>query len=63
MDQVEHEFSCPYCMAPISMVLDLSIPAQRYIEDCEVCCNPIEVAYAVDEDEGLSYFDAQSIEQ
>jgi hypothetical protein len=23
------------------MVLDLSEPDQEYVEDCEVCCNPI----------------------
>ena len=25
------------------MILDSSIRQQTYIEDCEVCCNPIEV--------------------
>ena len=33
------------------MVLDTSVRRQTYVEDCEVCCNPIEVSYAVD-DEG-----------
>jgi hypothetical protein len=28
------------------MVLDLSEPAQSYVEDCEVCCQPIEIHYA-----------------
>jgi cysteine-rich CPXCG protein len=27
------------------MVLDLSVRRQSYVEDCEVCCNPIEVSY------------------
>ena len=40
----EHFFNCPYCNAPISMLLDNSIVVQQYIEDCEVCCNPIEVS-------------------
>ncbi len=31
------------------MVLDDSVARQTYIEDCEVCCNPIEVSYAVEE--------------
>jgi hypothetical protein len=38
-------FSCPYCGEHISMLLDLSEGGQRYIEDCEVCCRPIEIAY------------------
>lgn len=25
------------------MLLDPSIPRQVYVEDCEVCCNPIEL--------------------
>jgi hypothetical protein len=29
------------------MVLDLSVRKQTYVEDCEVCCNPIEISYAV----------------
>jgi hypothetical protein len=62
MDLIEHVFSCPYCGAEISVLLDPSVPAQRYIEDCEVCCNPIEVAVAF-ADEAVVAFDARSIEQ
>jgi transcription elongation factor Elf1 len=40
---VEHQFQCPYCWEEISMLLDTSINSQTYIEDCEVCCNPIEI--------------------
>jgi len=32
------------------MVLDTSVLDQTYVEDCEVCCKPIEVHYTVDED-------------
>jgi hypothetical protein len=39
------------------MVLDTSVSHQTYIEDCEVCCRPIEVRYAV-EDEALIEFHA-----
>jgi hypothetical protein len=31
------------------VVLDLSAGFQRYIEDCEVCCNPIEITYQAEE--------------
>lgn len=31
------------------MLLDLSGGAQSYIEDCEVCCNPIRVSYDVED--------------
>ena len=62
MYEIEYAFACPYCDAEISMLLDPSVAAQRYVEDCEVCCNPIEIEYAVEEDEVVA-FDARSIEQ
>jgi transcription elongation factor Elf1 len=58
---MEHFFSCPYCGEQISMVLDLSVRRQSYVEDCEVCCNPIEVSYRV-EDEELDSFAAKVLE-
>jgi hypothetical protein len=44
---MEYFFACPYCSERISMVLDTSVTKQIYIEDCEVCCRPIEVHYTV----------------
>ena len=44
MDQlVEHRFTCPYCWAPVTMLVDTHVDSQAYVEDCEVCCRPIEV--------------------
>jgi hypothetical protein len=57
---VEYFFACPYCSERISMVLDASVRRQTYIEDCEVCCRPIEVRYAV-EDDDICEFDARAI--
>jgi hypothetical protein len=59
---VEYFFQCPYCWEEISMLLDKSVREQTYIEDCEVCCNPIEISPTF-ENEELIAFDAQSIEQ
>ncbi|MFK5959094.1 MAG: CPXCG motif-containing cysteine-rich protein [Lutibacter sp.] len=36
-------FQCPYCWETISMLLDNSVNDQTYVEDCEICCNPIEI--------------------
>ena len=52
---------CPYCGEEISMILDFSVSDQVYIEDCEVCCNPIEISYAV-EDDLLASFHAKRLE-
>ena len=58
---MEHFFQCPHCGEQISMVLDLSVPEQSYIEDCEVCCRPIQVSVSAEEGE-LSEFDAAGTE-
>lgn len=43
--ETEHFFSCPFCMEQISMVIEVYSGNQSYIEDCEVCCRPIEIKY------------------
>jgi transcription elongation factor Elf1 len=58
---VEHSFDCPYCGEEISMVLDLSVRRQTYVEDCEVCCRPIEISYSIEDDELVS-FNAKTLE-
>lgn len=58
----EQFFNCPYCWETISMLIDTSVEEQLYIEDCEVCCNPIQIHMSVFEGE-ISRFDARSIEQ
>jgi hypothetical protein len=58
---MEHFFICPYCGEQISMVVDLSVRLQTYVEDCEVCCNPIEVTCKVEDDTIVS-FSAKTLE-
>ena len=59
---IEHFFQCPYCWETISMLLDISHNNQSYIEDCEVCCNPIQVQLRI-ENQSIISFLAQNIEQ
>ncbi|PKG49792.1 CPXCG motif-containing cysteine-rich protein [Olleya sp. 1-3] len=58
----EHYFQCPYCWEEVSMLLDPSVTKQTYVEDCEVCCNPIQVTPNFLELE-LVGFEAVNIEQ
>ena len=44
------DIDCPYCGEPITLALDASAGAQRYVEDCVVCCRPITVVLEVDDD-------------
>jgi len=60
--ETEHFFTCPHCWQTVSMILDLSVAEQSYVEDCEVCCNPIQVSYTTEDNE-LTDFSADSIEQ
>ncbi|MDB2462542.1 CPXCG motif-containing cysteine-rich protein [Algibacter sp.] len=59
---IEHYFTCPHCWETISMLLDTSVNNQTYIEDCEVCCNPIQLTTQFIHSE-LTVFQANSIEQ
>ncbi len=44
------DIQCPYCGETIELLVDDSAGAQRYIEDCGVCCRPITVVVTVDSD-------------
>ena len=44
------DVQCPYCGEVITLALDSSAGAQRYIEDCHVCCRPITVLLDIDDD-------------
>ena len=58
---LEHFFQCPYCWEEISMILDSSY-SETYIEDCETCCNPIQISTQFINNE-LQSFEAINIEQ
>ncbi len=45
----EQSLTCPYCWETIDVLLDLSQPEQVYIEDCAVCCHPIEIQVAAED--------------
>lgn len=46
---VSETISCPYCGEAIELLIDCSILEQDYIEDCEVCCRPINLNVSIDE--------------
>ncbi|MET2985138.1 CPXCG motif-containing cysteine-rich protein [Aureibaculum conchae] len=60
---LEHFFQCPCCWEEISILLDNSISNTTYIEDCEVCCRPIEINISFDFEQNLENFSAVYIEQ
>ncbi len=48
MNNTEEVFyQCPHCWEEVSILVDTSHDMVQYIEDCEVCCNPIEFTVKV----------------
>ncbi len=58
----EYFFTCPYCFETISFVLETLHGPQKYIEDCQVCCNPIEIQYQVTPNETIESTTIQRVQ-
>lgn len=46
----EYSLNCPYCGETIEILLDCTIEYQQYIEDCFVCCRPIQFSVSINSD-------------
>lgn len=49
----EHPIDCPYCGETITLLVDCSEPAQCYVEDCHVCCQPILLDVQVEDEDSV----------
>ena len=58
--QEEVWVGCPYCGEMIEILVDISVGAQQYIEDCSVCCAPILMSAQVDEAGQFSHVDVKT---
>jgi hypothetical protein len=59
---VEVEASCPSCGEPITLWVDGDGGSrQRYVEDCAVCCRPMQVTVGLDE-EGEAHVQVASLD-
>ncbi len=45
---------CPYCGETIDLVIDDSVDQQQYVEDCHVCCRPINITVTVEEGRSIA---------
>lgn len=52
--------TCPYCGEEFESSIDCSAGDQAYIEDCYVCCQPIEFSIQVGPDGELLSVSVQS---
>ena len=42
---IEKRIRCPFCAEAMTILIDTSSGAQSYIEDCQVCCQPMQVSF------------------
>jgi hypothetical protein len=57
------DVNCPYCGEAIPIRLDLSAGSQSYVEDCQVCCQPIQISTQVGEDGSLDTVAAERMDR
>ncbi|MGB1227582.1 MAG: CPXCG motif-containing cysteine-rich protein [Poseidonibacter sp.] len=58
----EMNIQCPYCLQAVTVLVDTGVyEYTTLIDDCEVCCRPIEISYSV-EDGVVSSLSYNSIE-
>ena len=39
---------CPYCGEQLEILIDGSAGNQDYVEDCQVCCSPMDISVEID---------------
>ncbi|MBI5461709.1 MAG: CPXCG motif-containing cysteine-rich protein [Gammaproteobacteria bacterium] len=44
----ERDIDCPYCGENLTVSIDCSAGSHDFIEDCIVCCRPIELHADID---------------
>ena len=45
---IERRIRCPFCAEAMSILVDLSAGDQSYIEDCQICCQPMQISFQTD---------------
>ena len=56
------EYLCPWCCEAIGTSVDLTAGSRRLIEDCQVCCQPMELSIDVDAEGSLRGVDVQRVD-
>ena len=50
----EYEIECPYCGEVFSTAFEVEYGNNAFIEDCQVCCHPIQLHIFKDDDDSVS---------
>ncbi len=54
--------SCPYCGESYVTCIDLTNGSCAYVEDCQVCCQPMELVIELDEADRLLSFSVRRLD-
>jgi len=49
--EASRRVECPYCGQRFYIFVDISGGDQRYVEDCQICCQPIEFRISIEDGE------------
>lgn len=52
---IDYYFDCPHCWQNQLKLVDPSVDHQNFIEDCEVCCNPLEFSILISNNNVVSF--------
>ena len=50
-DETDFAVTCPYCGETVQLSIEADVRG-RFVQDCEVCCNPWNVRVSWSADEG-----------
>jgi hypothetical protein len=53
---------CPWCGERLETHVDLTAGAQSYIEDCQVCCSPMQLTVELEDNGALRAVQVQRLE-
>jgi hypothetical protein len=54
MTIAERRIHCPFCDEAMTILLDFSAGDQSYIEDCQVCCQPMQISFELSDKDLVS---------
>jgi hypothetical protein len=41
--QLTESIQCPFCGQTFELEVDVTVPQQSFVTDCEICCRPMDV--------------------